>query len=327
MPPRVLVTSRTFQMNQRAIEALNALRQKGYEFTIMTPEDAAKTDLLIATVPGHDAMLAGAEPIPSAVLEAGTSLKVVSRTGIGFENVDLPTATARDIVVCYTPGANHDAVADFVLTLMLELARKAWYGYEGMRAHKWQVYMGSELPGKTVGIIGFGRIGKEVARRCAGFRMNILANDIYQDHEFATQVGAKFVERDEIFRQSDFISLNCFVSEDTRGMVNKHTIELMKPTAFIINTARGPLVNEPDLLEALRNKRIAGAALDVFSQEPTYDTPFAELDNCICTPHQAGYTAEALERMGLMAIDNMVEVLEGRRPNEAMVVNPEVYKK
>ncbi|MCL4534981.1 MAG: phosphoglycerate dehydrogenase, partial [Bacteroidetes bacterium] len=287
MAPKVLVTSRTYQMNPTAIEALH---RTGYDITMMKPEDAAQTDKLIAAVPGHDAMLAGAEPITPAVLEAAQGLKIVSRTGIGVENVDLPTATKKGIVVTFTPGANHDAVADFVLTLMLELARRAWYGYDIMRAGKWGPYQGIELPGKTMGIVGFGRIGKEVARRAHGFRMEILANDVVRDHEFARQVGATFVSLEELLRRSDFVSLNCFQSPETMGMVNRSTIALMKPTAFLINTARGGLVNEADLLAALREKRIAGAALDVFSREPTYDTPFAKLDNCIVTPHQAGYT-------------------------------------
>ncbi len=322
MAPRVLVTSRTYQMNQRAIDALHAT---GYDITMMKPEEAAQTEKLIAAVPGHDAMLAGAEPITPAVLRAADRLKIVSRTGIGTENVDLPTATEKRIVVTFTPGANHDAVADFVMTLALELARRAWWGYEIMRAGKWGPYQGIELPGKTMGIVGFGRIGKEVARRAHGFRMEILTNDVVQDRDFAAQVGASFVSLEELLCRSDFVSLNCFQSPETMGMINSRTIALMKPTAFLINTARGGLINEPDLLQALQEKRISGAALDVFGTEPAWETPFAKLDNCIVTPHQAGYTYEALERMGLMAIDNMVAVLEGRRP--AGVVNPEVYGK
>lgn len=322
MAPRVLVTSRTYQMNQRAIDALHAT---GYEINMMKPEEAAQTDKLIAAIPGHDAMLAGAEPITAAVIEASSGLRIISRTGIGTENVDIPAATKKGIVVTFTPGANHDAVADFVLTLMLELARRAWWGYEIMRAGKWGPYQGIELPGKTIGIVGFGRIGKEVARRAHGFRMNILTHDVVQDHDFARQVGASFVPLDELLAKSDFVSLNCFQSPETMGMINSRTLGLMKPTAFVINTARGGLINEPDLLKALQEKRIAGAALDVFGTEPAWETPFAKLDNCIVTPHQAGYTYEALERMGLMAIDNMVAVMEGRKPNG--VVNPEVYDK
>jgi D-3-phosphoglycerate dehydrogenase len=319
---RVLVTPRTYQMNQRATDAL---QETGYSVTMMRPEDAAKTDQLMAALPGHDAMIAGAEPITPAVIAAADRLKVISRTGIGVENVDLPAATKKGIVVCNTPGANHDAVADFVLTLMLELARRAWYGYGVMRAGKWGPYAGIELPGKTLGIVGFGRIGKEVARRAHGFRMEILANDIVQDHDFARQFGVTFVSLEELLHRSDFVTLNCFQSAENVGMINKRTIALMKPTASIINTARGGLINEPDLLDALQTKRIAGAALDVFSKEPTYDTPFARLDNCIVTPHQAGYAAEALERQGIMAVTNAVDVLEGRRPMG--VVNPEVYER
>jgi D-3-phosphoglycerate dehydrogenase len=323
MPAKVLVTSRTYQLNPVAIEAL---KKTGWDLTMMLPEDAAKTDKLIAAMPRHQAMLAGAEPITPLVLEASEGMKIISRTGIGTENVDLPTATRKGILVTFTPGANHDAVADFVMVLALELARRAWWGFDIMKARKWGPYQGSELPGKVMGIFGFGRIGKEVARRAHGFRMNILVHEpYYQDHEFAAQVGAQFASSDRVFTESDFISLNSFQSPETINMVNARTIGLMKPTAFIINTARGGLVNEADLLAALKAKRIAGAGLDVFSQEPTYDTPFAELDNCIVTPHQAGYTYEALTRMGLMAIENVEAVLAGRRPNPGCVVNPEVY--
>ncbi len=279
----------------------------------------------IRLLQGVDALIAGGIKMTRKVLDSTDRLKIIARRGVGFDSVDLQAATDRGIVVTTTPGAITHAVADFTFGLMLTVARNIHQADTAIRAGKWLVLMGTELWNKTLGIIGLGRIGKAVTKRARGFEMHILAYDVYQDEAFAREHGVKYVSLEELLQASDFVSINAPLSSDTSHLINEKTLRLMKPTAFLINTARGGLVDEQALIHALQNKQIAGAGLDVFEKEPLPDSPLRTLENVVLTSHLAGYSREGMQAAGMMAAQNVVTVLEGGKPDLTCVVNPQVY--
>jgi len=327
MAYKVLITARHFFQDPAPLEYL---RTHGCEIVesayggekddrILTEEES------IRLLQGVDALIAGGIKVTRRVLEAADRLKIVARRGVGFESVDLQAATERGIVVTITPGALTQAVADFTLGLMLNVARKIHLADRNVREGKWLVFMGTDLWNKTLGIVGLGRIGKGIAKRARGFEMQILAYDIYQDNAFAREHGVRYVSLEELLRESDFVSINAPLSPGTSHLIDEKALNLMKPTAFLINTARGGLIDEKALVKALQEKRIAGAGLDVFAQEPLKENPLRELDNVVLTSHIAGYSVESMRDTGRIAAQNVVTVLQGRRPEPACVVNPEVY--
>jgi len=321
MSYRALVTANPVIRSQRARQLLT---DAGIAITTLSIPEAANKAKQIEAVRDVDAYLAGVEYITAEVMDAAPKLKVIARAGVGFESVDLDAACKRNIAVTNTPGANHHTVADYVFGLMLELARHIRVGQRTVKEGRWDRTLGIELRGKTLGIVGFGRIGKEVALRARGFHMNIITYDVYQDTKFAAENGVRFVPIEELLRTSDFVSLNCNVTDQNRGMINRDTIALMKPTAYLMNTARGPLINEDDLYEALKAGKIAGAGLDVLTKEPNPDTPLATLDNVVVTPHNAGSTVEAFEQMAVDATQYVLDILSGKRV--AACVNPEIWE-
>lgn len=259
---------------------------------------------------GAGAIIAGLEPYTADVLaQAPDTLKAICRFGVGYDSVDLEAAKARGIAVTNTPGTNSDAVADLAIGMMIAIARHIPQGDKSVRDGSWKRYTGLSMEGKKLGILGLGAIGKGVARRAAGFSMELCAYDPYFDESFAKQHNVKRAELDEIFTQCDYITLHLPVLPETIGIVNRETLGKMKPTAYLINAARGPLVNESDLYDALKNNRIMGAALDVYSEEPLKDSPLFQLDNIVLLPHIGGNTREAAIAMGRMAIDSALEIL------------------
>jgi phosphoglycerate dehydrogenase-like enzyme len=241
---------------------------------------------------------------------------------VGYDAVDLRAATDHGVVVATTPGANHEAVADMAFGLMLALARFIPLHDILVRAGKWQRHTGLDVNGKTLGILGLGKIGKGMARRARGFAMRVVAHDPYWDEEFARANGVERLPLDDVVRAADFLTLHLPASPDTDQIMNAERLRLMKPTAFLINTARGTLVDEPALTVALREKWIAGAALDVFENEPPWGSAILQCDNAIFSPHVAGFSQVANELMIRMAVDNVVNVLTGRPPLDCR--NPEV---
>jgi D-3-phosphoglycerate dehydrogenase len=224
-----------------------------------------------------------------------------------------------NIKVTNTPGVNADAVADLTLGLMLSIARKIPQYDASVKAGKWGRYVGFGLNGKTLGIVGMGAIGKKVAKRALGFDMNILAYDPFFDDEFAQKNGIVKASIEEILQNSDFVTLHMPVTNETKNLINEESLKKMKKTAYLINAARGPLIDENALYNALNNNQIAGAALDVFETEPLYESPLFALDNIVVQPHLGGHTVEASFMMGKLAIDNTVAVLKGE--NCRFVVN------
>ena len=259
-------------------------------------------DGLPAALADADALVVrSAVQADDALMEQAPKLRVIGRAGVGVDNIDADAATRRGIVVMNTPGANAVAVAELTIGLMLALARKVPAANAGMHAGRWEkkILQGAELRGKTLGILGLGRIGLEVAKRAKGFGLEILGSDPFVSAAVARENGIKLVTLDELIAGSNYITLHVGLTPQTTGVINAKTLAAMKKGVRIINCARGELIDDAALVEALKSGQVAGAALDVFAVEPAKNTPYAELDNVILTPHIAGSTAEAQEAVGI----------------------------
>lgn len=250
--------------------------------------------------------------VTAELLSAAPCLRVVGRAGVGVDNIDLDAATRRGVLVMNTPGSNAVSVAEHTFALLLSLARHVPQFNSAVHAGRWEKSSsGSELRRKTLGLIGLGRIGAEVARRARAFDMTVLAHDPYISEKAARDLGVDLVPLDTLLSRSDFISLHTALSPATEKLINSATLSRMKSGAHLINTARGELVDEPALAEALRSGRLAGAALDVFTVEPPKDSPLLGLSNVIATPHVAGSTAEAQEEVGVLIAQQVRDYLAG----------------
>ena len=266
-------------------------------------------DELIEKLQGCDAVILGLEPMTAKVMDSCPDLKVVARYGVGMDNVDLEAAKSRGILCFNTPGANSDAVADYSFGMMLDLARCISISNRDLKAHNIGKYTGYGFVGKTLGIIGLGAIGKCMTKRAKGFGMHVIAYDVYYDEAFCQEYGVKKASLEQIYRESDFITLHCGLNEQTRGMISMNELKQMKKTCFLINNARGGLVNEDDLYEALKTGVIAGAGIDAFQKEPAVDSPLLTLDNVIGAPHIAGSSQESVNNMGIISAKKAVEGL------------------
>lgn len=275
---------------------------------------------LIPLVPGVDGYIAGLDAISRAVIEAADSLRVIARYGVGVDAVDLEAARQRGIIVTNTPGANTNSVAELTIALMLALARRIPEAVQTTRLGGWPRLSGVSLEGKVVGLIGFGAIGRQVARRLRGFDCTLLAYDPFPDEVKAEELGVRLTSLDEVVQQADFLSLHCPATDETRGMVNEAFLRKMKEGAFLINTARGELIDESALLQALQSGRLSGAALDVFSRQPPEpDNPLLKLPQVILTPHMGAHTDGAIQAMGWGALENCLAVLRGQEPPNRVV--------
>jgi D-3-phosphoglycerate dehydrogenase / 2-oxoglutarate reductase len=277
---------------------------------------------VVELVQGNDAVIASsAEQYTRSVLERADTLKHVARWGVGFETVDVPAATDAGVLVTTTQGANHWAVADHAFTLMLSVARRLVELDRLARTRKWSRPIGRDVWQKTLGIVGLGRIGKGVAQRSFGFEMKVLAYEPYPDRAFCERWNVELVELDEVFRRGDYVTLHA--PGDNQRLVNRERLALMRPTAVLVNTARGALVDEDALYEALTNGKIAGAGLDVREKEPPEDDRFEKLDNVVLTPHIAGSTHEAQAVSAEMVVRSVLQAGRGERPHG--LLNPEVW--
>ncbi|MGI5835642.1 MAG: phosphoglycerate dehydrogenase [Chloroflexota bacterium] len=318
---RVLITSAVVPQDG---EIAQRLREAGFE-PVFNYHGRRTTEEMIRVLDGIDGVIAGTDPFDAEVLANAKRLKVIGRIGVGYDAIDVKAATANGIAVCITPGTNQHAVADFTMGLILQCSRKIMENISVLRSGGWQRFIGHDLNGKTLGIVGLGSIGKEVAKRAKGFGMRILAYDVYQDEAFAREYQINFVPVDQLIRESDYVTLHCFLNEETRHLINATRLAMMKPTAYLINTARGGIVDTEALYQALKEKRIAGAALDVFEQEPLpVDHPLRQLDNAYLASHVAGISDDSIRGMSEMAAENVMRVLQGKQPLQ--IVNPEVLK-
>jgi phosphoglycerate dehydrogenase-like enzyme len=286
-------------------------------------EDDATRDAL----QGVSAILAGSERFDASTLEGATELRVIARNGVGYDNVALGQCTKRGIVVTYTPGVMADAVADLTFALLLGLVRHIPTGDRTVKAGDYNVPIGEDLPSMTLGLLGCGRIGAETVRRAKGFRMRVLVNDPFVDDATLQALGAEAVDRDRLLAEADVISLHVPMSADNANIANADFLAAMKKGSFLINTARGGLVDEPALIAALQNGHLAGAGLDCQASEPPVgvSAELVALDNVVASPHSGSFTVTARIRMAQMAARSMVDVLQGRVPEQ--VVNREVLEK
>jgi phosphoglycerate dehydrogenase-like enzyme len=260
------------------------------------------------------------------VLAAHPGLRAIARAGVGFDAVDLQAATECGVAVAITPNTNQDAVAEHTFTLILALAKHLISQHQGTVRGEWPRQANLPLRGRTLGIAGLGRIGKAVAIRGACFGMRLLAYEPFPDQAFAAQYGLTFVPWDELLAQSDYLSLHMPATKESRHIINRQALAKMKPTAFVINTARGALINEADLVVALRNKKIGGAGIDVFEQEPPGDHALFHMDNVVITPHAAGVDLQSRDDMAYSAAQAIISLSKGEWPAEK-IVNPEVRGK
>ncbi len=321
--PRVFVTRIIPEKGLRLV-------QESCDADLWRDELPPTREILLAHVAGVDGLLSLlTDRIDGEVMDAaGPGLKVISNHAVGFDNIDVPAATARGIPVGNTPGILTDATADFAFALLMAAARRVAEGERFVRAGKWVTWgpsllLGPDVHGATLGLIGFGRIGQAMARRAAGFDMRVLCFDPSAPAP-VPELRASAVDLKTLLQESDFVSMHVPLTPQTRGMINHETLALMKPTAVLINTARGPVVDPGALYEALAARRIFAAALDVTDPEPIpMDSPLLTLDNCLVVPHIASASVATRDKMALMAAENLLAGLRGERLPHC--VNPEVY--
>lgn len=291
------------------------LKEAGISFDINSTGKKYSEEDIIKVVEGYDGIVTGADPITRNVIQKGVNLKIIAKNGVGYDNIDIPEATARGIYVTYTPGAVEQTVADTTIGLMLDLARNITKGTQSIRNENWERLMGTDVWEKKLGIIGLGKIGKNVAYRAKGFNMEVYAYDPFIDKDYCQKNNIIESDLDQIFRNCDFITIHSMLTDESRHLVNKERLGMMKNTAFLINTSRGGAINEADLIDALKEKKIAGAALDVFETEPLpKESPFFDLDNVILNAHIAGLSHSANFRAGMMVTESVVAALKGEVP-------------
>jgi phosphoglycerate dehydrogenase-like enzyme len=305
----------------------DALIRAGFEPIYPGRGQQLTEEELLHDLQGVRAAIAGMEPYNARVLAAHPGLRVIARVGVGYDAVDVEAATRQGVAVAIAPGTNQEAVAEHTFALLLGLAKDVAAGHNGTRAGRWPRRITTPVRGRTLGIAGLGRIGKAVAVRGVAFGMRVLAHDPIADTAFAEAHGITLVPLDRLFSESDYLSLHSPLTPQSRHMINRRSLALMKPTAFLINTGRGGLVCEEDLVEALRAGKLAGAGLDVFELEPPRpDNPLLALDNVLVTPHTAGTDSQSLADMALSAAEAVISLSRGEWPAEK-VVNPEVRER
>ncbi len=293
-------------------------------------DGAASQETYLKKLKSAHALLVRITELNGEMIRSAEHLKIISKHGVGFDNIDVPAATERKIPVTITPGANSDAVAEHALAMMFSLARNIRSADADLKEQRFkerQDYIGVELGGKTVGIIGLGRIGSRVALKCSqGLKMRVLTYDPFISPEYASRFGAEWIDDMEfILSTSDFVTFHCPLTHLTQHMIDVTQLKMMKKNAFIINTARGGIINESALFEALKHNWICGGALDVFVKEPARpdENPLLSLDNVLVTPHLAGSTKESGIKMATMAAEEIIRVLSGEKPKNP--INPEIF--
>lgn len=321
MPSKIFVTRR---IPAAGIDLLRA--RPDVELVVHDDDKAIGRQALLDGVRGASGIFALlTEHIDDEVLDAaGPSLKVVANMAVGFDNIDLVACAARGVTVANTPGVLNDAVAEHTFALMMAVCRRICESDRFTRAGKYDgwgplMLLGTELKGKTLGVIGLGRIGMGVAERAhRGMGMKVLYNDVKRNEQFEGELGAVYGTVEEVLKDADVVSLHVPLLPSTRHLIDAGKLAMMKKTAYLINTSRGPIVDEPALVEALRAGVIAGAALDVFENEPALAPGLAELENVVLTPHTASATVEARSAMARMAAQAIADVLDGKIPQNVV---------
>lgn len=287
---------------------------------------------LMERVKGKEGMICLlTDEIDAEVVEACQGMKVIANVAVGYNNVDVNAASEKGILVTNTPGVLTETTADLAWSLLMTTARRLVEGDKYLRAGKWNEWglnlmLGGDVYGKTLGIVGFGRIGKAMARRARGFDMMVLYHDDnHADAALEKELGANYADMDMLLRESDFVTLHVPLTENTNHLIGQQELSMMKPDSYLINTSRGPVVDEAALVDALKNKTIAGAGLDVFEREPQVEKGLLKLDNAVLLPHIGSASVATRTKMATMAAENLLAAIKGQRPPNA--VNPEVLER
>jgi len=310
---------------------LERLKSAGHELVLSEFDRPLTGEELVVRVKGADALLTLlTDRVDGDLMDAaGPQLKIISNYAVGFDNIDVKAATDRQIPVTNTPSDEvNEAVAEHTWVLIMAIARRVIEADEfarqgGYKGWEPELFLGPSIIGKTLGIVGLGRIGSMVARRAKGYKMTVLYNKHEPDSEAEKELGVTFAPFDELLTKSDFVTLHVPLTEETRHMINKEALAKMKEGSYLVNTARGPIIDEAALIEALESGHLAGAALDVYENEPKIPAELLGMQNVITTPHIASATYEARNKMGEMAVAAIQDVLQGEKP--ANLVNPEVW--
>ena len=322
----VLVSSRSF--GNVVTLGNDLLRDAGFEVRRVQEEERPLDVAKLVTIVSREAPIAiitGAEPMSEPVLSATSSLRMIMKHGVGVDNIDLGAATSRHIAVANAPGTNTAAVADLVVGLMLSLLRRICEANASTHGGGWKRFVGHELGAMTVGIVGTGRIGAAVAQRAHAFGATLLGHDVVQNERLASEYQLHYVPLDRLLSEADIVTLHAPLLPDTVKMIGADALGRMKPTAILINCARGELVDEQALYEQLRAGGIAGAAVDVFATEPPQESRLLELENVLATPHIGAYTQEAMVAMDRLCATTIVDVLvHGKNPDN--LLNPGVVR-
>ncbi len=309
---RVLIGSKSF--GKAFPEHLERLRQAGCEVVPNGVGRAYRASELADALKGIHAIVTGTDELTAEVIARADALRAIAKHGVGLDNIDLPAARARGIAVGAAFGAVHDSVADLTLALLLAVARGIVPAHARTKAGLWKGFMGVELRDKTLGVVGLGRIGKEVSIRALGFGMKVVAHDPKPDTAFAAAHGIRFLGLSELLAAADIVSLHAGLEQAGRPLLGEQELGSMKDGAILVNTGRGHLVDESALARALTRGKLAGAGLDVFQEEPPRNSPLLGVENVVLAPHMAGDTREARRRMGEITVENIVRVKRGEAP-------------
>ena len=337
MALRMLITARNLDQVPVVPDLVALVEERGIDVQVLSTPNKPREDEVIAHLPGVDVYVMQDSQVSARALSAADRLRVISRMGSGLDEIDLQAATERGIVVCNAPAAVADAVAEFAVGTILAVSRKIVLGDRIVRAGGWSPdgwsesdgspsisLVGQSVAGKRLGIIGLGHIGRGLARKCLGLEMEVVYFDVRRQEAFETQRGVAYQEFDELLRTSDYVAVVVPLSPRTRHLMGREQFRLMKNTAFLVNVSRGGTVDQDALCRALEAGELAGAALDVFEEEPlSKDHPLIQMSNVVLTPHMGGGSHESINRFVSAAVHNALEAVEGKRP--ATVVNPEVY--
>ena len=316
--PKVLATRPLFP-------AARAILDENFEMDYWTPPERISRAELLQRVADKDALVCLlTEKVDKELLAAAPKLRIAATVSVGYDNIDVPACTSHKVVATHTPGVLDDTTADFAWALLMAIGRRLLEGDAWIRSGTWPGWdldqlLAGDVWGKTLGILGFGRIGRGVARRALGFNMRVLYSDaVRAPTNVEENLHAEHVDRDKLFRESDFITIHVPLLPETRHLISKENLEKMKRTAYLINTSRGPVVDEAALAEALENGTIAGAALDVFELEPKVHPALVARKDVILTPHIASASVDTRTKMAVMAANNLVALFEGKRPPNAL---------
>ena len=303
---------------------VDLLREAGFEIRYpknrLLARGGCDVQETLGELRGCSAVIASSEPYLAETIAAADSLRVIARCGVGYDRVDVTAASEHRVAVTITPTANHEAVAEHALALILAIAKSVGVGDRQLRAGGWPRFITRPLRGSTLGILGLGRIGRSMAIRGAALSMRVIACEQFPDESFVAQHHIELVDQDELLTRSDYLSLHCPLNDETQGLINRQTLAKMKPEGVLINTARGGLVVEADLIEALNTGSIFAAGLDVFEQEPaSADNPLFKLDNVVVTPHLAGADSTSLRDMATEAAECIARLSRDEWPEGAVV--------